>query len=129
VDSLSVGDSSAERIEDGLDCLRWVGGCPAGEDVDVGEMVLGPGGHGDVGLGEDEDAGSSVWLEGFDELGADGAAERFGGLPHRGHDLLGWHMGMGALGDVEDGVNHRFASFHAVRRAVAGRPASIRAVM
>jgi hypothetical protein len=126
---LGVGDPATQHVEQGFDRLGRVGDRSAGEDVDVGEMVLRPGGHGDVGLGEDEDAGGPVWLEGLDELGADGAAERFGGVPHRGHNPLGGHGGISALSDVEDGVDHRFASFHAVRSVVAGSPASSRAAM
>src|SRR5260370_305514 len=110
-DGLGAGDLAVEDAQDGLDGLAGIEVGAAGEHVDVGEMVFGPGGHRDVRFGQDEDAGGAVGLERFDELGADGAAEPLGGLAHRGHDLFFGGIAVPASGDVEDGVDHHGALF------------------
>ncbi len=51
--------------------IAWLGMVGAtGEDVDVDDLVLGPGGDGDVRLGEDDHAGGTVGLERLDDLSA-----------------------------------------------------------
>jgi hypothetical protein len=61
---LAVDSCALEESEDRGDCVFGVGVGSAGEQVEVGEVVFGPGGDGEVGFGEDEDAGGAVGLEG-----------------------------------------------------------------
>jgi hypothetical protein len=102
----AVDGWAAECVDDrGYGVFGWGVGT-ACEEVDVGEVVFGPGGDGEVGFGEDEDAGGAVGLEGHDEFTEDGAAELCGGGAHGGEEV-GW-LGVGcrAVGEVVDGVDH-----------------------
>ena len=81
----------------------------AGENVDVSELVFGPGRHGDMRFAEDQDACRSVGLERLNQLGGHGAAEQACGFPHTGHDLFRRWCGVSASGYVEDCMDHRLA--------------------
>ena len=106
---LLVTDLAAQHAENRTHRCSRIDVGSAGENVDVSELVFGPGRHGDVRFAEDQDACRSVGLERLNQLGAHGAAEQARGFPHSGHDLFRRWCGVSASGYVEDCMDHRLA--------------------
>ena len=104
-----VTDLAAQHAENRAHRCSRIDVGSAGENVDVSELVFGPGRHGDVRFAEDQDACRSVGLERLNQLSAHGAAEQACGFPHTRHDLFRCWCGVSASGYVEDCMDHRLA--------------------
>ena len=76
MDPLAVDLSAAQNLDDRLKGVFGIGIGAAGEQVDMGDLVLRPGGDDEVGFGEHEYAGDAVGLEQHGQLAEDRGTSR-----------------------------------------------------
>ena len=111
--------SAAQYLDDRLEGVFGIGIGAAGEQIDVGELVLRPGGDDEVGFGEHEYAGDAVGLEQHGQLAEDRGTQSGHGRAHGIEQLVRFRLGCCAVDEVVGGADHAVAP----AQVAAGCPA------
>ena len=119
MDPLAVDLSAAQNLDDRLEGVFGIGIGAAGEQIDVGELVLGPGGDDEVGFGEHEYTCDAVGLEQHGQLAEDRGTQSGHGRAHGIEQLVRFRLGCCAVDEVVGGADHAVAP----AQVAAGCPA------